>query len=174
MVADFFTYFNIILSFLWTFKVQILGGFFAALTLFEYFYRYKLAKRRNKQKDEIKQIITESLKIRIMGNNLDTNDIEHEMIKQMVESLEIKLDISNRATRTQISSEFEVVNIRLDNIDEKSTTALAKIAVLEKDIDFIRAFKKYKNVFFLALLGLVSATNFEQIKIWLTKLNPFK
>jgi hypothetical protein len=110
----------------------------------------------------------------MMGNILDVNDIEHKVLKNAIENLEEKFDISNRATRTQISSEFEVVNIRLDNIDEKSETALSKIANLEKDTDFIRAFKKYKNVFFLAILGIISATNFEQIKLWFFKLNPFK
>jgi ribosomal protein L7/L12 len=106
-----------------------------------------------------------------MSNILDANDIEHKMLRNMVKSLEEKFDISNRATRTQISSEFEVVNIRLDNIDEKSETALSKIANLEKDTDFIRVIKRYKKATFLALVGLIAIANSKQIIIWF---NAFK
>lgn len=174
-MADFYNFINNCFTYIWTYKIQILGSLFLSLSFFEYFYRYKLTKRRKNQKQKIYEIKRELSIIKSMSKkiNVNTHDIEHEMLKKMVEGIEEKLDISNKVTRMQISSEFEVVNIRLNIIENKSDTALAKIGVLEKDTDFIRFFKKYKTIFFLALLSLIGATNIEQIKTWLTKMIPW-
>lgn len=108
-----------------------------------------------------------------MAKKMDVHDIEHEMLKKMVEGIEEKLDISNKTTRIQISSEFEVVNIRLNVIENKSDTALSEIAILKKDTEVIRFVKKYKTIVFLALLSVISATNINQIKLWIAKMIPW-
>lgn len=195
MVADIYNIVNGWISLLWIYKVQIVGALFLALTIFEYFYRIYLRPIRQKQINEIKNIFIELKKELSVMKDMTKDELEHELLANNIKHLSNKIDSNNELLSTKISSnheiiitqintnqrvlltqhnaEAEVLNIRFDESDKKIGNALVKIGLLEKDTDFIRAFKRYRIIAGMALIGLISVTNFKQIQEWLKGLLPW-
>jgi hypothetical protein len=84
-----------------------------------------------------------------------------------------QVQINHKALLIQSDAEFGLINFRINKIETQSDNALTKIKQLEKDTEFIKALKKYKYVVGLALLGLISATNFEKVQSWFRGFIPW-
>ena len=177
-MADIYNFIYYGVSFVWLYKIQILGSFFVSLTLFEYFYKQYLLPIRKRQIAQLRNYYKALRKME------ETHKLEHLIITEKMEQISKEVErtsemllsqvkINHKALLIQSDAEFGLINYRINKIDEQSTDALNKISTLEKETDFIRAIKKYRYVVGLALLGLISITNFEKIHEWVSSLVPW-
>lgn len=148
-------------GYLWVYKLQILGSFFIALSLFEYFYKQYLSARRKKI---VKKIIKEYNDLIIEFKNMANNDnnLTPAYLDSKIEILATTVD----AKLNVFGNKIEGFGDKLEAILVQTTktngriTALEddKIPELEKRIDaelgVIRFLKKRKWLIGLLILGL--------------------
>lgn len=181
MVTDFFNVVCNVFIFLWDAKIQFLGGFFIALTSFEYFYRKKIEKKKIEKLDNIKYKINK-IKLEVMS---DKRDLEHEILELKIKKIAYENSVNNKAIIVQLNSEFEVVNLRLDNInqsvdqtnlklDDFIITTDKELTAIKKEIEPVKIMKKIpKWGYLLAFIGLTVTLNFKQFMDWVNKLLPW-
>lgn len=151
-------------------SIIIIGGVFLGLAIYSYFYRANLIHKRHKRIQEIKQLL-HIYKNDIMAKMKDKSrdELEHEALNFRIEKISNDMNNNNKVLMIQMNTEFEILNIRLDKLDK----IIVRVEKLEQDTEFIRASKRWKWVVGLAIIGLITTVNFEQIKNWVAKIVPW-
>jgi hypothetical protein len=156
-------------------------GIFVGLTIVTYFYNLKIKYEKIKRIKRIRQGINE-LKEQIMS---DKKDLEHEILELKINKIAYENSLNNKAVIVQLNSEFEVVNLRLDNInksvdqtnlklDDFIVATNEEIKGLKKEIEPLKLMKKIpKWGYILAFIGLTVTLNFKQLMAWINKLLPW-
>lgn len=165
----------------WEQKIIILGGIFLGLAIYGYFYKIKITRIRLNKLSQIINKINE-LKLNIMS---EKKDLEHEILELKIKKIAYENSINNKAVIVQLNSEFEVVNLRLNNInhsidktniklDDFITSTNEEIKLIKKEIEPLKIAKKIpKWGYLLAFIGLTVTLNFKQFMAWINKLLPF-
>lgn len=157
-MADIYNFITSIVSWIWFYKVQILGGLFISLAIFEYFYKKYLAKKRKQQIKQIKNAFSNLQRIIIVMSELNSDQFkdidnirEHEQIKTAVEGL-----------RIQMSSGFEVVELNLKTLERKTDDILlqakttnGRVTELEKGMTFINWLRRNKWYIGITLIAFM-------------------
>jgi hypothetical protein len=142
------------------------------LSIYSYFYKATIIYRRQKNLKILKEFKLEItiLKANIMAlKDQSRDELEHAKLEFMIKEIANEVKMNHKFSTIQMDSEFQVLNIRFDKFDK----VIPRIEKLEEDTAFIRDGKKWKWVVGLALVGLITTVNFEQIKGWVTKLLPW-
>jgi hypothetical protein len=152
---------NSIISLLWEKKIIIIAGIFVAITIYNYVYkkvlRWKKIKRLLNVKKEL-QIIKS-----ILSEMTDFNSAHFDKIEDIREHEQIKAAVDG--LRVQMSAGFEVININIKTLDEKTDNILdqvkktnGRVTAVENEVDnelgTVRFLKKRKIVAGLIILGI--------------------
>ena len=105
------------------------------------------------------------------------DELEHAELNLKMDNLQSELTVHLDTGFRMVYKEIQHFSEKLENTDKKidklKGEVVTRIEVLEKDTDIIRSIKKYRIAAWFALLGLISVTNFSDIKAWITKMLPW-
>jgi len=155
--------------FIWQSWKIIIGGICLGIAIYSYFYRVNLIFKRQKEIQNIKQILDSMAKL----SDKTKDELMHEALEYKIYRISNDMKTANRVLMLKIDTEFGMLNSRFNGFEDKLDSVVGRVKVLENDTEFIRASKKWKWVVGLALLGLISTVNYEVIKGLIKKILPW-
>jgi len=100
------------------------------------------------------------------------DELMHEALEYKMYRMSSEVKTANKVLMIKIDSEFGMLNERFNDVTDSIKSLIVRVGKLENDTEFIRASKRWKWVVGLAIIGLISTINFDQLKKIFLKFLP--